>query len=150
MCCDRGVPGAWFWFAGVGLPVVGPSRLCGGFCTVHPVATPGVLGVKGVVWWPVWAWPAVFGRRSCPYVSVFLSGLFRDVRACGCCVVGITVVDTPSSAPPNGRLVLLLDALGRGSRVGSIPVVPVVQVRRPLMVGRVLRGRKVAKIGMTA
>ena len=35
------------------------------------------------------------------------------------------MVGTSSSAPPNGRLVPLLDALGRGGRVGSVPVVPV-------------------------
>ena len=63
MCCDRGVPGAWCWFAGVGSPVVGSS---------------------GVVWWPVWAWRAVFGRCSCPYVTFFPSGvLFRGVLGFG-------------------------------------------------------------------
>ena len=85
-----------------------------------------------VACWPVWARPAVSGRCSCPYVACFPSEMlfrgvpnFGDVRVCGCCVVGITVVGTSSSAPPNGRLVPLLDALGPGSRVGSVPVVPV-------------------------
>ena len=50
---------------------------------------------------------------------------FPEVRVCGCCVVASTLVGTPSSAPPNSRLVLPLDALGRVDRVGSVPVVPV-------------------------
>ena len=66
------------------------------------------------------------------YVSYFPSGMlfswfdrFRDVCACGCCVVASTLVSTPSSSPPNGRLVLRSDAPGPGGRVGSVPVVPV-------------------------
>ena len=35
---------------------------------------------------------------------------FQDVRACGCCVVVSALVDKPSSPPPNGWLVLPLDA----------------------------------------
>ena len=84
-----------------------------------------------VAWWPIWARPAVFGCCSCPYVACLLLGmLFRGlsgfVRACGRCVVGITVVGMSSSAPPSCRIVLPLDALGRGGRVGSVPVVPAV------------------------
>ena len=52
----------------------------------------------------------------------------------------------PSSSPPNGRLVLLLGVLGRGGRLGSVPVVPVALGRHgtlwwcaaPLMVGHAL------------
>ena len=65
----------------------------------------------------------------------------------------------PSSLPPNGRLVLPLDALGRGGRkspgsgcfscVG--PAWYVLTVRPPPpMVVRVLRGKKVATMGTTA
>ena len=60
-----------------------------------------------------------------------------------------------SSAPPNGRLVPLLDALGRGGRVGSIPVVPVAWGRYgcggapPPHSGACPQGRKVLKFGMT-
>ena len=89
-----------------------------------------------VAWWPVCAWSAVFGRCSCPYVACVPSGTlfpryawFPDVRACGCCVDGITVVGMSLSAPPKSRLVLLLDALGRGGRVGWVPIVPVVSGR---------------------
>ena len=49
----------------------------------------------------------------------------QDGRACGCCVVASTLVSMPSSWPPDGRLVLPSDALGRGGRVVSVPVVPV-------------------------
>ena len=89
-----------------------------------------------VVWWPVWARPAVSDRCSCPYVAHSSSGMlfwrcarFGDACACGCCVVRITVVGTSLSVPPNGRLVLPLDALGRGGRVGSVTVVPVARGR---------------------
>ena len=52
----------------------------------------------------------------------------------------------PSSSPPNGRLVLLLDVLGRCGCLGSVPVVRVALGREgtlwwcvaPLMVGRAL------------
>ena len=85
-----------------------------------------------VAWWPVWARPAVFGRCIFSSARLFPGGdvvsrcaRFRDVRACGCCVVGIPMAGTSSSAPPNGRLVSLMDTLGCGGRVGPVPVVPV-------------------------
>ena len=90
-------------------------------------------------------WPARPGLSSGPYgprrprlaavgcpilhspvgrVLLWLARLWR-VRACGRCVVASTLFGMPSSSPPNGRLVLPSDALGRGGRVGSAPVVPV-------------------------
>ena len=84
------------------------------------------------------------------------------------CFVGFA--GWPSSSPPNGRLVLLLDMLGRGGRLVSVPALPVVLGRHGtlwwciapswwgvlrrclafLMLGRVPGGRKVLKIGTTA
>ena len=65
--------------------------------------------------------------RSFPVRDVFSRcAQFLDVRVCRCCVVGVTVIVTPSSAPSNGLLVLLL---GRGGRVGSVLVVPVARGR---------------------
>ena len=78
-------------------------------------------------------------------------------------------VGWPSSSPPNGRPVLLLDVLGLGGRLGSVPVVPVALGPHgmlcwciaPLMVGRAVAvlglglggacpwGRKVLKTGTT-
>ena len=82
----------------------------------------------------------------------------------------VDAVGWPSSSPPNGRPVLLVDVLGRGGPVGLVPVVPVALGRHGrlgrcvapswwgvlrrclafLLVGPVLRGRKVLKIGTTA
>ena len=60
------------------------------------------------------------------------------------CLAGF--VGWPSSVPPNGQLVLLLDVLGRGGPLRSVPVVPVALGRQgmlwwctaPLMAGRAL------------
>ena len=48
---------------------------------------------------------------ACEFVA-----LFPALRLAG-------FVGRPSSSPPNCRLVLQLDVLGRGGRLGSVPVV---------------------------
>ena len=64
--------------------------------------------------WAVFCWCSpVFGVSGCEFVT-----LLRAL--CLACFVG-----SPSSSPPNGRLVLLLDVLGRGGPWGSVSVVQV-------------------------
>ena len=77
---------------------------------------------------------SVFGVSACQVVAL-LPAL---------CLAGF--VDWPSSTLSNGRLVLLLDVIGRGGRLGSVQVVPVALGRHgmlcrctaPFMVGRAL------------
>ena len=117
-----------------------------------------------VAWWPVWAGPVVFGRCSCPYVACFPSRCCLavcPVSECPrvwllCCLhyrgwyVIVCAAQWPA-CPAVGRV-----GPWRSSRVCSGcsscvgPVRYVVAVRRPLMAGRVLRGRGVATIGTTA
>ena len=117
-----------------------------------------------VVWWPVSARPAVCGRCSCPYVACFPSGCCFAV----CPVSGRPRVWFMCCSHHCGWYVIVcaaqwpacpaVQSVGpwRLCRVGSsccscVGLVRyVVTVCRPLMVGRVLRGRKVATIGTTA
>ena len=89
------------------------------------LALPGLCGGPYGPGWPCLAAVAV-PYVMCSPLGVLFSWFaqFQDVRACGRCVVASTLVGTPSSLP-NVRLVLPSDVLGRGSRVGSVPVVPV-------------------------
>ena len=116
LCCDRGVPGALCWFAVV---VAASGRLVWG-CAVAR------MGLASRVW-SLWA---------VPYAVCFSSGVFCSassvfgVSECeivallpALCLAGF--IGWPSSSPPYGRLVLLMDVLGRGGRLGSVPVVPV-------------------------
>ena len=82
----------------------GRAVRCGGHCVAtgmyparcvgSPSTCPPVVGLSGVVWWLVWAWPVALGRplRCLFPVGCVLSlvHLWR-VRVCGCCVVASTL-----------------------------------------------------------
>ena len=65
------------------------------------------------------------------------------------CLAGF--VGWPSSSPPNGRLVLLLDVLGRGGRLGSVRIVPVALGRHGMLwwcIAPLIMGRALAVLGL--
>ena len=90
-------------------------------------------GLCGGPYGPGWPHMVAVGcllRHSLPVVSVlsWFTRLWR-VRVGGCCVVASTLFGWPSSSLPNGWPVLLSVSLGRGGRVGSVPIVPVASGR---------------------
>ena len=87
---------------------------------------------------------------SCRGLSVFsLSACEVVALLPALCLAGF--VDWPSSSPPNGRLVLLLDVFGRGGRLGLVPVVPVALDPHGMLwwcIAPLMVGRAVAVLGL--
>ena len=143
MSRDRGVPGAWCWFAGICLPVVSPSGLRGGpYGPGRPCLVPVVVPTLLVSF------------QGCCFAVCPVWGRLRVWLLCCWYYRGWYVIVCAAqwpACPAVGRI-----GSWRSCRVGSGcsscvgPVRYVVAVRRPLMVGRVLRGRGVATIGTTA
>ena len=116
-----------------------------------------------VVWWPVWAQPAVFvavvvptllvSRRGCCFAVCPVSGHLRVWLLCFWHYCGWYVIVCAAqrqACPAVGCVGAWRSCRvysGPSSCVG--PVGYVVTVRRPLMVGCVLSRRKVASIGTT-
>ena len=124
-----------------------------------------MIGSFGVVRWLVWAWPSASGRcwlsptslaspQAC-FVVVSPVAACPRVRLLCCCQHSLwfaVVVAAQWSACPAVRCVGPWWPCRVGSGCSSCvrPAWYVLTLRRPLMVGRVLRGRKVATIGTTA
>ena len=138
---------------------------CPACCGGSPLSWPPVVGSSGVVQWPVWACPAAFGRcrlsptsfvsRQVCFVVVSPVAVCPCVRLLCCCqhFVWFAVVLAAQwlACPAVGCVGPSWPCrVGSGCSSCVGPAWYVLTVRRPLMVGRVLAGRKVATIGTTA